>query len=273
MDRPDIVISDNILSALDPTLDGYLLHAWCPAGSCSFAYNGSRYTLQAGDCMIMVRRDGRLGDIQPDDRFSVELIYVTEEFIGISTPQSNYGMRGGLALFNNPVMRLDEEQQRVCALNFDYIRRRLAVEKHHFHRDAMINAVQCMIIDFFDFHAENYGGIPWQKGDISAQQAGLMDQFQAMLERGDCREHREVRHYADALCVTPKYLSEVSRLVSGYSAGYWIARYTALDISRQLRDRSQSIEQVADLFHFSSLSHFSRYVQNNLGAPPSSFRE
>ena len=63
------------------------------------------------------------------------------------------------------------------------------------------------------------------------------------------------------LCVTPKYLSEISRLVSGYSASYWIARYTALDISRQLRDRSLSIEAVADLFHFSSLSHFSRYVQ------------
>ena len=54
---------------------------------------------------------------------------------------------------------------------------------------------------------------------------------------------------------------------------YWIARYTALDISRQLRDRSLSIEAIADLFHFSSLSHFSRYVQNNLGATPSSFRE
>ena len=170
-------------------------------------------------------------------------------------------------------MSLDEEQQRVCALNFDYIRRRLAVEKHHFHRDAMINAVQCMIIDFFDFHAENYGGIPWQSDNISAQQAQLMERFQEMLGRGDCREHREVKHYADALCVTPKYLSEVSRLVSGYSASYWIARYTALDISRQLRDRTLSIEAVADLFHFSSLSHFSRYVQNNLGTTPSSFRE
>ena len=130
-----------------------------------------------------------------------------------------------------------------------------------------------MIIDFFDFHAENYGGIPWQNGNISAQQAQLMERLQEMLERGDYREHREVAWYADKLCVTPKYLSEVCRLVSGYSASYWIARYTALDISRQLRDRSQSIEDVADSFNFNSLSHFSRYVQNNLGATPSSFRE
>lgn len=272
-ERPDIIISSNIYSALDITLEGYLLHAWCPAGCCSFIFNEKKYTLCGGDCMIMPHRVGRLHDIKPDMDFRVELIFVTEEFINISTPQSNYGMRGGLALFNNPVIHLDEEQQHVCALNFDYIRHRLAVEKHHFHRDAMINAVQCMIIDFFDFHAENTVGIHWWDESISIQQAQLMEHFQAMLERGDYREQREVRYYADALCVTSKYLSEVSRLVSGHSASYWIARYTSLDISRQLRDRSHTIEEVADLFHFSSRSHFSRYVQNNLGVTPTSFRE
>ena len=130
----DIIISDDLRSAPDPALEGHLLHAWCPQGSCRFVFNEREYTLRGGDCMIIPRR-------------------------------------------------------------------------------------------------------------------------------GDCREHREVKYYADALCVTPKYLSEVCRLVSGYSASYWIARYTALDISRQLRDRTLSIEAVADLFHFSSLSHFSRYVQ------------
>ena len=269
----DIIISDDLLSALDPALEGHLLHAWCPQGSCRFVFNEREYTLRSGDCMIIPRRGGMMRDIVPSSDFRIEIVYVSEEFVAVCTPQSNYGMRGGLALFNNPIMRLDEEQQRVCALNFDYIRRRLAVEKHHFHRDAMINAIQCMIIDFFDFHAENYGGIPWQNGNISAQQAQLMERLQEMLERGDYREHREVAWYADKLCVTPKYLSEVCRLVSGYSASYWIARYTALDISRQLRDRSQSIEDVADSFNFNSLSHFSRYVQNNLGATPSSFRE
>lgn len=273
MNSQDIILSDNLHSAVDPALENHLLHAWCPQGSCRFVFNEREYELRVGDCMIIPRRGDMMRDIRPGDDFRVEIIYVSEAFIDVSTPQSNYGMRGGLALFNNPIMHLDEEQQRVCALNFDYIRQRLAMEKHHFHRDAMINAIQCMIIDFFDFHAENYGGIPWQNGSISDQQARLMERFQAMLERGDCREHREVRHYADALCVTPKYLSEVSRLVSGYSASYWIARYTSLDISRHLRRRDLTIEQIADLFHFSSLSHFSRYVQNNPGATPSSFRE
>ena len=30
-------------------------------------------------------------------------------------------MKGSMALFNNPVMGLTEEQQKVCALDFDYM--------------------------------------------------------------------------------------------------------------------------------------------------------
>ena len=36
---------------------------------------------------------------------------------------------------------------------------------------------------------------------------------------------------------------------------------------------SLTLTDIADRFNFASLSHFSRYVQNNLGASPSSFRE
>ena len=36
---------------------------------------------------------------------------------------------------------------------------------------------------------------------------------------------------------------------------------------------SLTLTDIADRFNFASLSHFSRYIQNNLGASPSSFRE
>ncbi len=73
-----------------------------------------------------------------------------------------------------------------------------------------------------------------------------------MLENGDYRENREVSYYADALCVTPKYLSEVSKAVSGYTANYWINRYTSLDIARLLRDKTLTFVEISDMFHFSS---------------------
>ena len=132
----------------------------------------------------------------------------------------------------------------------------------------MINAIQCMIIDLFDFHASLYGN-----EKITSQYAELMQGFIAILERGDFRKNREISYYADKLCVTTKYLSEVSKKVSGFPAKYWINRYTMLDISRQLRDRRKTLTELSDLYGFSSLSYFTRYVQKNLGMKPTDFRE
>lgn len=58
------------------------------------------------------------------------------------------------------------------------------------------------------------------KDSVSTQNASLMNRFLAMLEDGAYRTHREVSYYADILCVTPKYLSEVSKRVSGFAANY-----------------------------------------------------
>lgn len=45
-----------------------------------------------------------------------------------------------------------------------------------------------------------------------------MQHFMSLLDRGEYVQHRDVAWYADTLCVTPKYLSEVCREVSGQAA-------------------------------------------------------
>ena len=100
-----------------------------------------------------------------------------------------------------------------------------------------------------------------------------MKRFLSMLDDGEFRKHREVTYYADRLCVTSKYLSEVSKKVSGYAANYWINRYTMLDISRLLRDKSVTFVEISDMFEFSSPAYFTRYVQHNLGVNPSEYRD
>ena len=267
-ERKDVVIADSLAEVAEMQRNGYICHALCKKGECSFSLDSSSLVFAEGDCLIIPQQTLRFNLLSQSDDFAVEVIYVTYEFAQVATPQNNYGMRGHLALFENPVMHLTETQQKVCALNFNYIRKRLTFDTHHFHRDVMINAVQAMMLDFFDFHVELYGDI-----QVSNQNAQLMQQFMTMLESGDFRQNREVGYYADKLCVTPKYLSEVSKKISGQSANYWITRYTALEISRLLRDRSLTLTEISDMFGFSSLSHFNRYVQNNLSAKPSDFRE
>ena len=267
-ERPNIVIADSLEGIDRRPLVGYVAHAYCHAGMCRFTFGEHPFTLGAGDCLI-TRRCDLVKHLEPSSDLRMDVIYVTPEFIALSTPPySNYGTRGQLSLFNNPIMHLTPEQQAVCALDFDFVKRRLALSSHHFHFEAMRNAIECMIIDFFDFHAALNG-----TDDVPTYHAQLMRRFVAMLERGDFRRQRELAYYASELCVTPKYLSDVSRQCSGFPAGFWITRYTALDISRRLRSKQQNVAELSDLYGFSSPSYFSRYVKKHLGILPKELRD
>lgn len=263
----DVIIEDSLDGVGCGRYEDYLAHALCLGGSCSFTFNEQRFELHEGDLMI-VRKGKLLDDVAPSADFVVKTLYVTAPFIELCTPQTNYGVKGQLSLFLNPVMRLDEGQRFVCERDFRWIAYRLTQTEHTFYRELLMNAVQSAILDFFDFHSV----INREEG-VSAQNASLMSRFLDMLENGDYRHNREVTYYADALCVTPKYLSEVSKKVSGYPANYWINRYTALDIARLLRDKTLTFVQISDMFRFSSPAYFSRYVQRMLGVNPTQYRE
>lgn len=217
---------------------------------------------------MIVRKGKLVENIRPSEDFKVKVLYVTAPFIELCTPQTNYGTKGQLSLFMNPVMNLDASQRIVCERDFRWIEYRLEQSDHAFYRELLMNAVQSAILDFFDFHI-----VINRETSVSTQNASLMNRFLDMLENGDYRINREVTYYADALCVTPKYLSEISKKVSGYPANYWINRYTSLDIARLLRDKTLTFVQISDMFHFSSPAYFSRYVQRTLGLNPTQYRE
>lgn len=263
----DVIISDSIDGIGKDRYKDYLSHALCTGGKSTFSFNGQTFEFNEGDLMI-VRKGKLLDDVKLSDDFNVKNLYVTAPFIELCTPQSNYGMKGQLALFLNPVMHLTDEQRFVCERDFRWIDYRLNQTSHNFYRELLINAVQSAILDFFDFHSTLSG-----EDSISTQNASIMSRFLNMLESGDYRHNREVTYYADALCVTPKYLSEVSKKVSGYPANYWINRYTSLEIARLLRDKSLTFVRISDMFRFSSPAYFSRYVQRTLGLNPTQYRE
>ena len=120
MDAIQHIIIDNTLARIgDAGYADYLCHAYCRQGYCTFERQGGAFSFETGDCMIIPRRGDLVMNLHESDDFVVDVIYVTQQFIELSTPQSNYGMRGHLALFENPIMRLNAEQQQRCQHNFD----------------------------------------------------------------------------------------------------------------------------------------------------------
>lgn len=50
-------------------------------------------------------------------------------------------------------------------------------------------------------------------------------------------------------------------------------RYTVQDLRNHIRNRELSVNQIADIFNFSSVSYLNRYVKRNLGVTVAQLRE
>lgn len=77
---------------------------------------------------------------------------------------------------------------------------------------------------------------------------------------------------ADLLCVTPKYLSQVIRNVSGKLAGKWITDFVILEAKALLKGGKLTIQQIADNLNFANQSFFGRWFKDNVGMSPSEYR-
>ena len=262
----EIIIRNSLEGIGEGEVALHLAHILCLEGRCEIDYNDATFTIQEKDCTI-IRATQLVTAVRPSSDFRVEVIYVDPMFIEKSTPNNNYGMRGSLSLAQDPVMHLTDEEFERCRRDFEEVGRRRIMVWHHFLDDLMVSTIQTLILDFYDFHARINGLV-----EVQSQSATVMQRFINMLERGDYRKNREVTYYASELCIAPKYLSEISKSITGNSANWWINRFTVLDISRQLRNRSLSFVDISEMFNFSSPAYFSRYVQRYLGESPSEYR-
>lgn len=100
----------------------------------------------------------------------------------------------------------------------------------------------------------------------------LFEKFKEILSR-DFLKNRSVGYYANALNVTPKYLSEVVKKNSGKTAGNWIENLVILESKVLLQNKSLTINQISDSLHFTDQSVFGKFFKNATGTSPLEYRK
>ena len=265
MNSENIIIEDSLHRLGSEELRHCIAHVLCETGSYVFKYNGENFVLEAGQTMIIPYQEF-IEVVVPSPYLQATCIYLTPKYAEYCTPRSNYGIRGALALFANPIMLLTEKQFAQLQYDFEQIKRRLTDTTHAFQEEVLHSAVQMLFLDYFDIHTSLFG-----QQKITFQDNDLMVRFMALLEQEEYVQHREVGYYADKLFVSAKHLSEVCKQVSGRNALFWINRFTTIHIRKLLQQKTHSITELTDLFGFSSTAYFSRFVQQHLGVSPSEF--
>jgi len=151
--------------------------------------------------------------------------------------------------------------------DFRTLRDRALDRDHLYYEEAIGAATLSMVYDLFNCHARERGVL-----DSSERTSNVVERLVALLETGSAKTHRQVSWYAEKLSVSPKYLSETVKRLTGDSVVYLIGRYSVPILVDYLKDDTYTFTQISDAMGFSSLSYFSRFCRKHLGTSPSAYR-
>ena len=85
------------------------------------------------------------------------------------------------------------------------------------------------------------------------------------------KKNRSVAFYADKLCISSKYLSNITVHYTGLPASVVIDNFVMFNAKVMLYDGELNIKKISDLFNFQSQSFFGRYFKRNTGISPREF--
>lgn len=263
----DLRFYDDLSMMLHDIGSSRIMHIVLTRGNLSFLHQTTRYNAAPGDYIILPNA-ALAQDFAASGDFKALLFSLTPSIGNRLAIRSDYGIIGHLSLLQNPVMRLSNQDFERCRSDIERLFERSQETKHYFHDEMVGHLLAAHILDLYDIHARNC--LP---EDFPSRAAELLRRFTEELANGSFRRHRNLEWYAEKLCVTPHYLSEICRRASGRSAGYFVDLFTLQEVARLLSDKRLSIAQIADELSFSSASYFTRYVKKHFGMSPKVFRK
>ncbi|MBR6339699.1 MAG: AraC family transcriptional regulator [Alloprevotella sp.] len=246
---------------------GFMLICFCQAGSASLRLHGRPFSLQAGD-MLICFGDQILEDCKISADFKAQAAIISqdlsaESFVGLQDlwPYMLY-------LFNHPVITLSNDEQQWLIESFTLLRSRMRNTKHHYRREVLLSLLRLCYFDVCNFLADR---VP-ANDRVSSRNHLTFDSFINLLQQ-NYREHREVGWYAGQLNLTPKYLSEVVKQVSGRNASGWINAFVVNELKGLLRSSSLSIKEISRRMNFANQSFLGKYFKSATGLSPAAYRK
>ncbi|MBQ6731575.1 MAG: AraC family transcriptional regulator [Paludibacteraceae bacterium] len=95
--------------------------------------------------------------------------------------------------------------------------------------------------------------------------------FVSLVER-NCKKHHDIQWYASQLCLSPKYVANVVKEVTGLTAGDCIDVNIIRQAKALMQIKTLMLQQISDSLGFQNQSHFGTFFHRHTGLLPKAFR-
>ena len=167
--------------------------------------------------------------------------------------------------YARPAAQLDETSMQAIMHYLDLMEILMQKESQE-RRTTIIKLIQSLSSFFYEFHANSLSS---QKPFSRSEE--LAGQFLSLVDK-HCHEHHNIKWYADALHLTPVYISNVVKQVTGRTAGDNITDCLVRKAKSLLLTSTLSVQQISDRLGFQNQSHFGTFFRRAVGMSPQKFR-
>ena len=175
-----------------------------------------------------------------------------------------------LKFYNNPIVKLTDKEIDILCKYFDL----LSIEESEnisntstLISSGIITSLIYRLSNIFDSKENNIISDNKTKSNIR-----IFKEF-LQLAIKEFRTHREITYYANALCVTPKYLSTIVKEVSKNKASKWIELLVITEAKSLLKYSDMTIQEIAYNLNFANPSFFGAYFKKYAGLTPGEYRK
>lgn len=266
----DIVLSERITDApipQEPKRMNFILVALCQQGHAVCSIDTQEVTVRPGDVIVISDRH-IIDRYEPSADLQALCIMLSKDFYYEFMQNANDVSSLLLFTLNTHVVSLNAEEQQTFVRYFRFIMSRLVDKEHHYRKRLVSTLLLAMFYDMSD--------VVYRSQQSTAQHVvrsnQLFTQFIHLLE-AHFRSERRVSWYAEQLCITPKYLSEVVKKVSKRTPYEWINNYVTLELRVLLKNSNMNIKEISEMLHFPNQSFMGKFFKENVGMSPSEYRK
>lgn len=242
----------------------FFLVAYHKAGSAILEIDMEKYDLSepANIIRLLPGQIVAFNNTSPD--FDVDVVVMSKSFVDNLLVYANGSVPFSFDKRLNAVVRIGE-REKMASMFIKAIRHILDENAENPYKSKIVQHVLMAIF----YSSENLSRTEVEKPRTNADI--LSKEFLALVKE-HFREERQLKFYADKMCITPRYLSRVVKECTQFSAADWIERFVVLEARALLKSTNMTVQQISDELNFPSQTFFGKYFKRRVGLSPKEYR-
>lgn len=238
-------------------------------GSSEIALDYIPYTIGANSfTIIMPTHTIQLNKVSKG--FKGKLLVISREFLDeCNTAKRSPSMANYMQLRKNPCTTFEPQETELVDNYIELLRSKIKNRTHFFQKEVMQNAFVGFLLEIANIFMGKKDGLLMP---ALSRKEELFEQFLQLLFE-HCKEQHVVTFYAEKLFITPQYLSLILKELTGKSANKWIDDALIVEAKILLKAPQATVQQVADMLHFSDQSTFGKFFKKHMGISPMEYRK